>query len=83
MLRGNAYEEQVYSHPVVEGSDVDKEADVKVNQSPSLCLWMEETKTEPSSCLSSRANSVLSLTDKDQDRKSVSKNGKYCFIIIL
>lgn len=83
MLRGNVYEEYGYSYPVAPGSDVDEEDDVKVDPSPSLCLWMEEAKEEPNSCLSSHPNSVLSLNDTDQERKSVSKNGKYCFNIML
>lgn len=82
MLSGNFDEEHDYSLRASPGSDVDDEADVEVDPSPSICLWMGEAKSEPSSCLSSRANSVLSLTDTEQDRKSVCKNGKYCFKII-
>lgn len=83
MLDSNVQKDPGHSIHVAPGADVDEEANVEVEPSPSLCLWMEETKSEPSSCFSSRANSVLSLTDTEQERKSVSKNGKYCLKIIL
>ncbi|XP_076878792.1 teneurin-1-like isoform X2 [Brachyhypopomus gauderio] len=54
------------------GSDEEGEADPL--PSHALHLWMQETKSEPSSCLSSRANSVLSLTDTEQERKSDGEN---------
>ncbi|KAF7707190.1 teneurin-1-like isoform X3 [Silurus meridionalis] len=74
ILSGIVHEEHGYSIDVVQGSEVDEEADIGVDQSPSLCLWMEEAKSDQSSFLSSRANSVLSLPDTKQERKTVSKN---------
>uniref|UniRef100_A0A4W4DY40 Teneurin transmembrane protein 1 n=1 Tax=Electrophorus electricus TaxID=8005 RepID=A0A4W4DY40_ELEEL len=64
-----------HSYTLGPGSDVDEEGDVEPLPSHALHLWMQETKSEPSSCLSSRANSVLSLTDTEQERKSDGENG--------
>lgn len=58
------------------GSDVEEdEADGDPSPNHALHLWMQEVKSEQSSCLSSRANSVLSLTDTEQERKSDAENG--------
>uniref|UniRef100_A0AAV2ML25 Teneurin N-terminal domain-containing protein n=1 Tax=Knipowitschia caucasica TaxID=637954 RepID=A0AAV2ML25_KNICA len=55
------------------GSDVDTEPEV--DPSPGLQhMWMRGLKSEQSSCLTSRANSALSLTDTEHDRKSEPDN---------
>ncbi|KAK1803885.1 hypothetical protein P4O66_003829 [Electrophorus voltai] len=68
-----------HSYSLGPGSDVDEEGDVEPLPSHALHLWMQETKSEPSSCLSSRANSVLSLTDTEQERKSDGENVQSVF----
>ncbi|XP_072573657.1 teneurin-1-like isoform X1 [Paramormyrops kingsleyae] len=61
-------------YPMAVGSDIDTEAEGGPSPSHALHLWMREIKSEHSSCLSSRANSVLSLTDTEQERKSDGEN---------
>ncbi|XP_041112039.1 teneurin-1-like isoform X2 [Polyodon spathula] len=56
------------------GSDVDTETEGGPSPDHALRLWMRDIKSEHSSCLSSRANSVLSLTDTEQERKSDGEN---------
>uniref|UniRef100_A0A8C6U495 Teneurin transmembrane protein 1 n=1 Tax=Neogobius melanostomus TaxID=47308 RepID=A0A8C6U495_9GOBI len=57
------------------GSDGDTEPEVEA--SPGLQhMWMRGIKSEQSSCLTSRANSALSLTDTEHDRKSEPDNGE-------
>ncbi|MBN3273479.1 TEN1 protein, partial [Polyodon spathula] len=58
------------------GSDVDTETEGGPSPDHALRLWMRDIKSEHSSCLSSRANSVLSLTDTEQERKSDGENGE-------
>ncbi|KAG7484175.1 hypothetical protein MATL_G00046510 [Megalops atlanticus] len=62
------------SYPMGMGSDVDTETEGGPSPDHALRLWMREIKSEHSSCLSSRANSVLSLTDTEQERKSDGEN---------
>ncbi|KAJ8405716.1 hypothetical protein AAFF_G00311530 [Aldrovandia affinis] len=62
-------------YPLAMGSDVDTETEGGPSPDQALRLWMREIKSEHSSCLSSRANSVLSLTDTEQERKSDGENG--------
>uniref|UniRef100_A0A8B9KA72 Teneurin transmembrane protein 1 n=1 Tax=Astyanax mexicanus TaxID=7994 RepID=A0A8B9KA72_ASTMX len=64
------------SYSLGPGSDVDEEGEVDPSANHVLHLWMQEVKSEQSSCLSSRANSVLSLTDTEQERKSDGENGE-------
>uniref|UniRef100_A0A8C3Q2N0 Teneurin-4 n=1 Tax=Chrysolophus pictus TaxID=9089 RepID=A0A8C3Q2N0_CHRPC len=47
------------------GSDADTEADVVMSPEHPVRLWGRNTKSGRSSCLSSRANSNLTLTDTD------------------
>ncbi|XP_048839478.1 teneurin-1 isoform X1 [Brienomyrus brachyistius] len=61
-------------YPLGIGSDVDTETEAGPSPDHALHLWMREIKSEHSSCLSSRANSVLSLTDTEQERKSDGEN---------
>uniref|UniRef100_A0A8C7ZFB5 Teneurin transmembrane protein 1 n=1 Tax=Oryzias sinensis TaxID=183150 RepID=A0A8C7ZFB5_9TELE len=65
---------RAYSHGV--GSDVDTEPEVEPSPAHGLQhMWMRGLKSEQSSCLTSRANSALSLTDTEHDRKSEPDNG--------
>nr|XP_006632818.2 PREDICTED: teneurin-1 isoform X1 [Lepisosteus oculatus]XP_015206937.1 PREDICTED: teneurin-1 isoform X1 [Lepisosteus oculatus]XP_015206938.1 PREDICTED: teneurin-1 isoform X1 [Lepisosteus oculatus] len=63
-----------HGYPLGMGSDVDTETEGGPSPDHALRLWMREIKSEHSSCLSSRANSVLSLTDTEQERKSDGEN---------
>ncbi|XP_043910272.1 teneurin-1 isoform X2 [Protopterus annectens] len=65
---------QEHDYVLGTGSDVDTENEGGASPDHSLKLWMREMKSEHSSCLSSRANSMLSLTDTDPDRKSDGEN---------
>lgn len=59
------------------GSDVDTEPEVEPSPAHGLQhMWMRGLKSEQSSCLTSRANSALSLTDTEHDRKSEPDNGE-------
>ncbi|CAL8262825.1 unnamed protein product [Lota lota] len=56
-------------------SDVDTEPEVEPSPAHGLQhMWMSGLKSEQSSCMSSRANSALSLTDTEHDRKSEPDN---------
>ncbi|XP_077387511.1 teneurin-1 isoform X1 [Festucalex cinctus] len=56
-------------------SDVDTEPEVEPSPAHGLQhMWMRGLKSEQSSCLTSRANSALSLTDTEHDRKSEPDN---------
>ncbi|XP_076149042.1 teneurin-1-like isoform X1 [Alosa pseudoharengus] len=79
-MLGSSYQEELCPGPQLGyslgmGSDVEED-EVEGDPSPShaLHIWMQEVKSEQSSCLSSRANSVLSLTDTEQERKSDAEN---------
>ncbi|XP_055726034.1 teneurin-1 isoform X2 [Salvelinus fontinalis] len=63
-----------HGYPLGMGSDVETETEGGPSPDHALRLWMQEIKSEHSSCLSSRANSVLSLTDTEQERKSDGEN---------
>lgn len=64
-----------HSYPLEGGSDGDTETDGAASPEHALSMWMRGIKSQHSSCLSSRANSALSLTDTDHDRKSDGDNG--------
>lgn len=64
-----------HGYPIEMGSDVDTETEGGASPDRALRMWMTEMKSEHSSCLSSRANSALSLTDTDHERKSEGENG--------
>lgn len=60
------------------GSDVDTEPEVDPSPAHGMQhMWMRGLKSEQSSCLTSRANSALSLTDTEHDRKSEPDNGEW------
>ncbi|XP_032993109.1 teneurin-1 isoform X9 [Lacerta agilis] len=61
-------------YPIEMGSDVDTETEGGASPDQALRMWMSGMKSEHSSCLSSRANSALSLTDTDHERKSDGEN---------
>ncbi|XP_030431051.1 teneurin-1 isoform X5 [Gopherus evgoodei] len=64
-----------HGYPLEMGSDVDTETEGGASPPDhALRLWMTGMKSEHSSCLSSRANSALSLTDTDHERKSDGEN---------
>ncbi|XP_030621470.1 teneurin-1-like [Chanos chanos] len=74
-MLSTSFQEELCSGPQLgfslgPGSDVDTEVEGEPSPSHALHLWMQDVKSEPSSCLSSRANSMLSLTDTEQERKS-------------
>ncbi|NXU68792.1 TEN1 protein, partial [Horornis vulcanius] len=62
-------------YPLEGGSDGDTETEGAASPQHALRIWMRGIKSEHSSCLSSRANSALSLTDTDPERKSDGENG--------
>lgn len=70
-----ANQELAYPGGVSAGVASDAESEGGASPDHALRLWMQEVKSEHSSCLSSRANSVLSLTDTEQERKSEPENG--------
>ncbi|XP_074924934.1 teneurin-1 isoform X5 [Chelonoidis abingdonii] len=64
-----------HGYPLEMGSDVDTETEGGASPPDhALRMWMTGMKSEHSSCLSSRANSALSLTDTDHERKSDGEN---------
>uniref|UniRef100_A0A8D0H4F4 Teneurin-1 n=1 Tax=Sphenodon punctatus TaxID=8508 RepID=A0A8D0H4F4_SPHPU len=63
-----------HGYPIEMGSDVDTETEGGASPDHALRMWMRGMKSEHSSCLSSRANSALSLTDTDHERKSDGEN---------
>ncbi|XP_029463738.1 teneurin-1-like [Rhinatrema bivittatum] len=64
-----------HGYPLEMGSDVDTETEGGASPDHALMMWIRGMKSEHSSCLSSRANSALSLTDTDHERKSDGENG--------
>ncbi|XDV21170.1 hypothetical protein PO909_026320 [Leuciscus waleckii] len=77
-----ANQELAYPGGVSASVPSDPESEGGASPDHALRLWMQEVKSEHSSCLSSRANSVLSLTDTEQERKSEPENGTRLFYII-
>ncbi|XP_044885932.1 teneurin-1 isoform X3 [Mauremys mutica] len=64
-----------HGYPLEMGSDVDTETEGGASPPDhALRMWITGMKSEHSSCLSSRANSALSLTDTDHERKSDGEN---------
>uniref|UniRef100_A0A674JCB1 Teneurin-1 n=1 Tax=Terrapene triunguis TaxID=2587831 RepID=A0A674JCB1_9SAUR len=70
-----------HGYPLEMGSDVDTETEGGASPPDhALRMWMTGMKSEHSSCLSSRANSALSLTDTDHERKSDGENVTCCHL---
>ncbi|KAJ7402587.1 teneurin-4-like protein [Pitangus sulphuratus] len=55
------------------GSDADTEADVVMSPEHPVRLWGRNTKSGRSSCLSSRANSNLTLTDTEHENTETAR----------
>uniref|UniRef100_A0A803T967 Teneurin-1 n=1 Tax=Anolis carolinensis TaxID=28377 RepID=A0A803T967_ANOCA len=73
--QGEMHTVSQHGYPIEMGSDVDTETEGGNSPDQALRMWMSGMKSEHSSCLSSRANSALSLTDTDHERKSDGENG--------
>uniref|UniRef100_A0A8C2HQ04 Teneurin-3 n=1 Tax=Cyprinus carpio TaxID=7962 RepID=A0A8C2HQ04_CYPCA len=57
------------------GSDMDTENEGVMSPERAMRLWGRGVKSGRNSCLSSRSNSVLTLTDTEHENKSDSENG--------
>ncbi|KAM9477763.1 teneurin-3 isoform 5-T5 [Clarias gariepinus] len=57
------------------GSDLDADHEAVMSPDRAMRLWGGGVKSARSSCLSSRSNSALTLTDTEHDNKSDSDNG--------
>uniref|UniRef100_A0A8P0PFF1 Teneurin transmembrane protein 3 n=2 Tax=Canis lupus familiaris TaxID=9615 RepID=A0A8P0PFF1_CANLF len=57
------------------GSDADTENEAVMSPEHAMRLWGRGVKSGRSSCLSSRSNSALTLTDTEHENKSDSENG--------
>lgn len=78
LCSGSAAHIHSRGYPLGVGSDVDTEPEVDPSPNHGLQhMWMRGLKSEQSSCLTSRANSALSLTDTEHDRKSEPDNGEW------
>lgn len=63
------------------GSDADTENEGVMSPEHAMRLWGRGVKSGRSSCLSSRSNSALTLTDTEHENKSDSESGKlYCLL---
>ena len=58
------------------GSDADTENEAVMSPEHAMRLWGRGVKSGRSSCLSSRSNSALTLTDTEHENKSDSDNGE-------
>ncbi|XP_058052591.1 teneurin-1 [Ahaetulla prasina] len=72
--QGDLHTVSPHGYPIEMGSDMDTETEGGASPDQALRMWMSGMKSEHSSCLSSRANSALSLTDTDHERKSDGEN---------
>ncbi|XP_007440349.1 teneurin-1-like, partial [Python bivittatus] len=72
--QGDLHAVSQHGYPIEMGSDMDTETEGGASPDQALRMWMSGMKSEHSSCLSSRANSALSLTDTDHERKSDGEN---------
>ena len=62
------------------GSDADTENEAVMSPEHAMRLWGRGVKSGRSSCLSSRSNSALTLTDTEHENKSDSETGKVLFV---
>ncbi|XP_056308666.1 teneurin-3 [Danio aesculapii] len=60
------------------GSDVDTENEGVMSPERAMRLWGRGVKSGRNSCLSSRSNSALTLTDTEHENKSDSENAQEC-----
>uniref|UniRef100_G1Q510 Teneurin N-terminal domain-containing protein n=1 Tax=Myotis lucifugus TaxID=59463 RepID=G1Q510_MYOLU len=58
------------------GSDADTENEAVMSPEHAMRLWGRGVKSGRSSCLSSRSNSALTLTDTEHENKSDSESGR-------
>lgn len=58
------------------GSDADTENEAVMSPEHAMRLWGRGVKSGRSSCLSSRSNSALTLTDTEHENKSDSESGE-------
>lgn len=58
------------------GSDADTENEAAMSPEHAMRLWGRGVKSGRSSCLSSRSNSALTLTDTEHENKSDSESGE-------
>lgn len=66
------------------GSDADTENEAVMSPEHAMRLWGRGVKSGRSSCLSSRSNSALTLTDTEHENKSDSESGKlHCFLYFV
>uniref|UniRef100_A0A4W2DZI0 Teneurin transmembrane protein 3 n=2 Tax=Bos TaxID=9903 RepID=A0A4W2DZI0_BOBOX len=59
------------------GSDADTENEAVMSPEHAMRLWGRGVKSGRSSCLSSRSNSALTLTDTEHENKSDSETGSF------
>uniref|UniRef100_A0A671KLT8 Teneurin-3 n=1 Tax=Sinocyclocheilus anshuiensis TaxID=1608454 RepID=A0A671KLT8_9TELE len=59
------------------GSDMDTENEGVMSPERAMRLWGRGVKSGRNSCLSSRSNSALTLTDTEHENKSDSENGEW------
>ncbi|XDV15285.1 hypothetical protein PO909_015404 [Leuciscus waleckii] len=59
------------------GSDADTENEGVMSPERAMRLWGRGVKSGRNSCLSSRSNSALTLTDTEHENKSDSENGEW------
>uniref|UniRef100_A0A8C6IIK3 Teneurin transmembrane protein 3 n=1 Tax=Mus spicilegus TaxID=10103 RepID=A0A8C6IIK3_MUSSI len=63
------------------GSDADTENEAVMSPEHAMRLWGRGVKSGRSSCLSSRSNSALTLTDTEHENRSDSESGKsHCLL---
>uniref|UniRef100_A0A452V8K1 Teneurin N-terminal domain-containing protein n=1 Tax=Ursus maritimus TaxID=29073 RepID=A0A452V8K1_URSMA len=65
------------------GSDADTENEAVMSPEHAMRLWGRGVKSGRSSCLSSRSNSALTLTDTEHENKSDSENDGRCAACML
>ncbi|KAJ7402703.1 teneurin-3-like protein [Pitangus sulphuratus] len=65
------------------GSDADTENEGVMSPEHAMRLWGRGVKSGRSSCLSSRSNSALTLTDTEHENKSDSENVNSCASVLL
>ncbi|EPQ18696.1 Teneurin-3 [Myotis brandtii] len=65
------------------GSDADTENEAVMSPEHAMRLWGRGVKSGRSSCLSSRSNSALTLTDTEHENKSDSESGESTFGFVM
>ncbi|KAI1887564.1 hypothetical protein AGOR_G00191610 [Albula goreensis] len=65
------------------GSDPDAGNESVMSPEHAMRLWGRGVKSGRNSCLSSRSNSALTLTDTEHENKSDSENGESSFSVLM